>query len=190
MKTPAPIAAIFAMDYAGGIGRNNTIPWKCPEDMKRFREKTAGKVCIMGRNTFESIVEMGIASGRVRDTTDSPLPGRACIVLTRSTAPSDVFSILERGCSLASSVGDALGQACKLIADGKVADTSEIMVIGGAKVYKAFMPYYSRMYGTVIREEFDCDAIMPALLGRFYQLKVEEVNEGFEFFTYELENGK
>lgn len=184
MKTPTPIAAIFAMDSAGGIGRNNTIPWKCPEDMKRFREKTAGKVCIMGRNTFESIVEYGSVDK------EPPLPGRVCIVLTGARDSDIVHNIIDRGCLIASSVGDALEKACKLIADGAVADTSEIMVIGGAKVYKSFMPYYSRLYGTVVRGYFDCDAVMPGVHGRFFQLKVEEVTEGFEFFTYELENGK
>ena len=172
------------MDSSGGIGRNNTIPWKCSEDMKRFREKTAGKVCIMGRNTFDSIVEYGSV-----DDKEAPLPGRVCIVLTGTRDSDIVHNIIDRGCLIASSVGDALEKTCQLIADGKVTDTSEIMVIGGEKVYKAFMPYYSRMYGTVIREEFDCDAVMPSFAQMLERsVQTEYVDKGeYSFFTCEAE---
>lgn len=137
----------------------------------------------MGRNTFESIVEYGSVDK------EAPLPGRVCIVLTGTRDSDIVHNIIDRGCLIASSVGDALEKTCQLIADGKVTDTSEIMVIGGEKVYKAFMPYYSRMYGTVIREEFDCDAVMPSFAQMLERsVQTEYVDKGeYSFFTCEAE---
>ena len=66
---PTLISLIVAMAQNGVIGRGNALPWRLPEDLKRFKESTLGKPILMGRKTFESI-------GR-------PLPGRANLVLTR-----------------------------------------------------------------------------------------------------------
>src|SRR5579872_3279123 len=65
------ISLIVAMAQNGVIGRANALPWRLPEDLKRFKEYTLGKPILMGRKTFESI-------GR-------PLPGRLNLVLTRDT---------------------------------------------------------------------------------------------------------
>ena len=66
---PTLISLIVAMAQNGVIGRGNALPWRLPEDLKRFKESTLGKPILMGRKTFDSI-------GR-------PLPGRANLVLTR-----------------------------------------------------------------------------------------------------------
>ncbi|CAA0098009.1 Dihydrofolate reductase [Mycolicibacterium vanbaalenii] len=63
---------IWAQSSSGVIGRNNTIPWRVPEDLTRFKELTMGHAVIMGRLTWESLP----ASVR-------PLPGRKNVVVTR-----------------------------------------------------------------------------------------------------------
>ncbi|AQA05877.1 dihydrofolate reductase [Mycobacterium sp. MS1601] len=63
---------IWAQSSSGVIGRDNSIPWRVPEDMARFKELTMGHTVIMGRLTWESLPE------RFR-----PLPGRKNVVLTR-----------------------------------------------------------------------------------------------------------
>ena len=63
------ITIIAACDRNRGIGLNNSLPWRIPEDLKRFKELTLNKVVLMGRKTFESI-------GR-------PLPKRTNVVITR-----------------------------------------------------------------------------------------------------------
>ena len=63
------ISLIAAMAENGMIGRDNSLPWRLPDDLKRFKALTIGKLMLMGRKTFESI-------GR-------PLPGRTNLVLTR-----------------------------------------------------------------------------------------------------------
>lgn len=64
---------IWAQSTSGIIGRDNTIPWRLPEDLARFKELTMGHPVVMGRLTWESLP----ASVR-------PLPGRRNIVVTRN----------------------------------------------------------------------------------------------------------
>ena len=67
------IAYVVAMDDNRLIGRDNDLPWRLPDDMRWFREKTMGKPCVMGRKTYDSL------PARFR-----PLPGRLNIVVTRN----------------------------------------------------------------------------------------------------------
>lgn len=65
------ITAILAMTNEGIIGKNNSLPWNIPEDLKRFKELTTDQVVVMGRNTFFSLPE------KFR-----PLPNRRNIVFS------------------------------------------------------------------------------------------------------------
>ena len=125
------ISLIAALGKNRVIGSDNSIPWKLPADMKRFRELTTGKPVIMGRKTFESI-------GR-------PLPNRTNIIITTDK------NYKADGCIVVHSVDEAL----------KSAKGSEIMVIGGAQIYKLFLPKANRMYLTFIDKEFEGDAYFP-----------------------------
>ena len=105
------ISLIVAMAQNGVIGRDNALPWRLPEDLKRFKEFTLGKPILMGRKTFEAI-------GR-------PLPGRANLVLTRDRdwrAP---------GVIPVHSVEEALLQT-------RTCD--ELVAIGGAEIYRLLLP--------------------------------------------------
>ncbi|HIO89084.1 MAG TPA: dihydrofolate reductase, partial [Candidatus Marinimicrobia bacterium] len=64
---------LVAVSPEGIIGKDNSIPWHYPEDLKRFKKLTLGKTVIMGRNTWESIPEK-----------QRPLPDRRNIVITRT----------------------------------------------------------------------------------------------------------
>ena len=125
------ISIIAALGRNRVIGSENSIPWKLPADMKRFRELTTGKPVIMGRKTFESI-------GR-------PLPNRANIIITTDK------NYRADSCIVVHSVDEAL----------KAAKGSEIMVIGGSQIYKQFLPTANRMYLTFIDKEFEGDAYFP-----------------------------
>ncbi|MBI1936099.1 dihydrofolate reductase [Candidatus Woesearchaeota archaeon] len=125
------ISLIAAMDRNRVIGNENKLLWKIPNDMKRFRQLTAGKTVIMGRKTFESI-------GR-------PLPNRTNIIITRDK------NYKADGCIVVYSVGEAL----------KKSDSEEIMVIGGAQIYVQLLPTANKMYLTFIDAEFEGDAYFP-----------------------------
>ena len=127
------LSIIVAADERGGIGRDGGLPWRLPEDLKRFKALTLGHPVIMGRKTYESI-------GR-------PLPGRRNIVVTRNAAYQ------TDGCEVAASLAAALA-ACQ-------GGSDEIFVIGGAQIYAEALPLAQRLYLTEIRRAFEGDARFP-----------------------------
>jgi dihydrofolate reductase len=129
---PARVAIVAALARNRAIGRDNGMPWRLPEDLKRFKRLTMGHSVIMGRKTFESI--------------GSPLAGRSNIVITRSPDWS------RPGCLVARSLGAALA------AVGKSRDA---FVIGGSQIYALAMPLAQRLYMTEIERDFDGDAFFP-----------------------------
>jgi dihydrofolate reductase len=134
------LAVIVAVADNGVIGRNNSLPWHLPEDLRYFKRVTMGKPVVMGRKTFESI-------GR-------PLPGRANIVITRSDAWS------AAGVSVVNSLDEALRLAADIAAlDG----TDEAMVIGGAEIYASAIPLAQRLYLTQVHADVEGDARLPEI---------------------------
>jgi dihydrofolate reductase len=119
---PQPLVSlIVALSDNGVIGRDNALPWRLPEDLRRFKAATLGKPILMGRRTFESI--------------GHALPGRANLVLTREVdwrAP---------GVLTVHSVAAALAAAQA---------APELVVIGGAQVYRLVMPLAQRIYLTQV----------------------------------------
>ncbi|MCC9274151.1 MAG: dihydrofolate reductase, partial [Enterococcus aquimarinus] len=109
------LAALWAEDLQGIIGKDQTLPWHLPNDLKYFKEMTIGKTIVMGRTTFE-----GMGS--------RPLPNRQTIVLTRNP------DYQAEGVTVMHSVDDVLAYA----------KTKEepTMIIGGAVVFQDFLPYY------------------------------------------------
>ena len=126
------IALIVAMARNRTIGVNNTLPWRCPEDLKRFKALTMGHHMIMGRKTFDSI-------GR-------PLPGRTTVVLTRDQ------DLAVDGCVMARSLPEALA-AC--------AGDSEIFIVGGAEIYAQSLELADTLYLTEIQQDVEGDAHFP-----------------------------
>src|SRR6185295_1663745 len=116
------ISIVVAMDEDGVIGRDNTLPWHLPDDLKRFKAITMGKPIIMGRKTFDSI--------------GKPLPGRQNIVVTRRSG------LIIDGCRVVTSVDAALQCAHQSdeVKSDKVKDDEaredEIVIIGGAEIYE------------------------------------------------------
>lgn len=134
------IALIAAMANNRVIGRDNQLPWHIAEDLRFFKRMTLGKPLIMGRNTFESL-------GR-------PLPGRPHIVISRN--PDYQPAGVERAATLEAAIARATELALASSAD-------EIMVIGGAQVYAAALPYARRIYLTLVDAEVAGDTHFPAI---------------------------
>src|SRR3989344_325978 len=130
------LSIIAAVSKNNVIGKNNTLPWHLPADFKYFKEKTVSKTIILGFNTFKSIGE-------------KPLPNRKHIVLSKDDIK------LPEDCFLAKSINGAMEMAKKISPDG------EIMVCGGAQVYKQFLPLANRMYLTYIHHNFEGDTFFP-----------------------------
>lgn len=134
------LAVIVAASTNGVIGRNNSLPWHLPEDLRYFRRVTMGKPIVMGRKTFESI--------------GHPLPGRANIVISRNpgyAAPGTrTVASLDEGLALAADIA---------LADG----VDEIVVIGGAEIYGLAIPRADRLYLTEVHASVTGDAVLPKI---------------------------
>jgi len=135
------ISLILAMASNGVIGARGALPWRIPEDMRRFKTLTMGKPCIMGRKTWDSLPK-------------KPLPGRANIVVTRDK------NFAADGAVIVHSLDDALAAA---------GIAPEIMVIGGAEIYKAVLPRATRIYLTEVEGEFAGDARMEPFDSRIWK---------------------
>ena len=116
--------AIVAVDKKWGIGKKNDLLFKLPEDMKFFREKTDGKVVVMGSNTLNSF-----PGGK-------PLKNRTNIVLFPGGAKRDDCTVV-----------DSLSELKEKI---KKYDPDDVFVIGGAMFYKTMLPYCSEVYVTKV----------------------------------------
>lgn len=134
----ARVALIVATSRNGVIGRDGALPWHLPEELQHFKRLTLGKPIIMGRLTWESI-------GR-------PLPGRTNIVVSR--APD----YEAQGAEVVPSLEAALDRASQ-----RVEVDDEIMIIGGAHIYRAALPLADRIYRTRIDVEVEGDAFFPEL---------------------------
>ena len=114
------------------IGRANRLPWRLPADLRRFKSVTMGKPVIMGRKTYESI--------------GTPLPGRSNIVVTRDP------DYRAPGCQVVHSLEQALEAG---------AGHAEVMVIGGAELYRQALGRAQRIYLTLVRAEVEGDTLFP-----------------------------
>ncbi len=131
---PRSLSIIVAMAQNHTIGVNNTLPWRCPEDLRHFKALTMGHHMIMGRKTFESI--------------GKPLPGRTTIVVTRNT------DLDIAGCLIAHSLEQAVA-AC--------AGDDKIFIVGGAELYAQALPLVDTLFVTEIQQEVTGDAHFPEL---------------------------
>ena len=126
------LTLIVAVARNGIIGRDNTLPWHLPEDLKHFKALTTGHPIVMGRKTWESL-------GR-------PLPGRHNIVVTHDAA------YYAAGATVVNSLEDALRL---------VNGAEELFVIGGAEIYRLALPLADRLQLTELDADFTGDTHFP-----------------------------
>jgi dihydrofolate reductase len=130
------ISLIAAIGKNNELGKNNTLLFHMPADMKFFRDTTRGHTVIMGRKTFESL--------------SGPLPKRRNIVITRDT------EYKKEGIEVMHSFEEALRE---------VKDEEEAFVIGGAEIYKQALPLADRLYITHIdAEDNEADSFFPEII--------------------------
>lgn len=134
------VVLVAAVARNGVIGREGKLPWRLKSDLARFRELTLGAPIVMGRRTWESLPKR-------------PLPGRINIVM--SADPGYRAS----GAALALDVETARLMA---IAEARILG-ADVMVIGGAAVYQAFLQHANCLYLTEVDAEPDGDVRFPAI---------------------------
>lgn len=128
------LAAIWAQDENGLIGKDSKLPWHLPNDLAFFKSTTENNTIVMGRTTFEGMNKR-------------PLPNRHTIVLTSDK------NYQAEGVTVLHSIAEV--RAYDEDFEGIT------FVTGGAKVYEQFLPYCSVLYRTVIHESFTGDTWFP-----------------------------
>jgi dihydrofolate reductase len=154
------ISLIVAAAENNVIGKDNKMPWHIPADFKHFKEITLGKPCIMGRKTYESIL----------DQLGKPLPGRTSLVISRS-------DYRHEGCQTFGSLEDAIEAA-------KSETNDEVMIIGGAQIYKMSIPLADRIYLTKVHQSPEGDAFFSELDDNWKEVGRED-HHGYSFLTLE-----
>lgn len=134
-----PVVLIAAVGRNRAIGLRDGLPWRLPGDLRRFKAETLGKPVVMGRRTFASI-------GR-------PLPGRSLVVLSR-----DPVLALPPGVDRAGSLDEALARAQAIAA---ASGAAEVMVAGGADVYRAALPRADVLRLTEVDLAPEADSLFP-----------------------------
>lgn len=130
------LGLVWAQARGGVIGADGRLPWHLPEDLRQFRELTTGCTVVMGRRTWESLPE------RFR-----PLPGRRNVVLTTDPAWA------AEGAERAGDVAQVLARR----------DAGDLWVIGGGRVYAAFLAHADRVVVTEVDAEVEGDTWAPVL---------------------------
>jgi dihydrofolate reductase len=158
------IALLVAVARNRVIGRDNKLPWHLSEDLKRFKRLTLGKPVIMGRKTYDSIIDQ---LGKI-------LPDRENIVITRNA------NFNAPGCKVATSVRQAIEMA---------GDAEEIFVIGGGQIFEETLPIADRVYMTWVHADVPGDAYFPEVDWSKWTISYRQMGSGgelpFEFVDYE-----
>ncbi len=149
------ISIIVAVARNNVIGAGGKLPWKIPGEQKRFRELSLGKTVFMGRRTFEEI--------------GKPLPGRFTVVISRTK--NFEFS----NCTTMPSLQGALE---------RFRDEEEIIIAGGARLYREALPLANRIYLTCIHRDFPGDVFFPEWDREAFNLTYVQKVEGAIPYTY------
>jgi len=158
------LSIIVAVARNRVIGVNNTLPWRLPEDLKRFRALTTGHHIIMGRKTYESLNRL--------------LPDRTTVIVTRNTDYQVAGAL----------IANSLQQAMKLCGDDE-----EVFLIGGAELYRDGLKLADKLYMTEIDATFEGDAFFPELdETKWQEVSREQHNSAqglsFSYVTFRLRN--
>ncbi len=152
------IALIAAISENNCIGKENTLPWYLPEDLKRFKKLTSGHVVLMGRKTWESIPD------KYR-----PLPNRTNVVITRQE------NWHADGAQVFSNIQDALA-AFK---------NKDLFIIGGGQIYKQTIDLADTLYITHVKNTIEhCDVFFPKIDPSLWKKTEQQDYQDFTFCTY------
>lgn len=164
------LTLVVAKDWRNAIGYQGKTPWDLPSDRRFFKETTSGHTVIMGRKTHEAIFNF----------LKHPLPGRRCLVLSKTLPASD-------GAEVFRTVSGILDAVCKETEAGK-----PVFVIGGEEIYKLFLPMATKLIVTQVHAVISkADAYFPnigadwKLTDKTACMKAANDEYPFEIMTFE-----
>ncbi len=182
MSENIKLCAIVAMAENRVIGRDNGLIWHISEDLKHFKRITMGKPIIMGRKSYDSI--------------GKPLPGRANIVISRSTSSVPTEDISGNNGNAPFSTGvyyvNSVRAGIELGKDiAAREELDEIFITGGGQIYAETLPQVERLYLTIVHKDYEGDTYFPILNWDEWDIVFDEKHEAskktpsFTFMTLE-----
>ncbi|SEQ34768.1 dihydrofolate reductase [Natrinema salaciae] len=167
LETDRELVAIVAVADNGVIGKDGDMPWHIPDDMTHFKETTMDHPVIMGRVTYEGILE----------TLGEPLPGRTTVVLTSRDLETPDGAVAAHGLEEAVETAEAAAR-------DRHDDVDRIFVAGGASVYDQFLPAVDRLVVTEVHDEPDGDTVFPDWNRDAWTEVARDERDGFAFCEY------
>ena len=157
---------IAAIAKNGIIGRGGSMPWHLPADLSHFKQLTVGHPVIIGRRTYESVL----------DALGKPFPNRTTVVLT-----SQSLSVPD-GAVVAHSIDDALERARS---DAERRGVNRVYVAGGGNVYAQFLDDADVLELTELEDAYEGDTAFPTFDTEKWAETARETHEKYDFVTYE-----
>lgn len=165
------LSHIVAAAQNNVIGGHNKLLWNIPEDLKFFKEKTKGRILIMGRKTFESLPGV--------------LPNRLHIVISKTPRQHENSNVIF--------VRDIYG-AIKLASENTDKWGEEVFIAGGGEIYKQTLSLVDRVYLTKIFQDFEGDSFYPDMPKNDFKLVEQKDSQlgdlKYSFLTFENLNKK
>ena len=155
----AEVIIIVAVAKNNVIGRDGTLPWHLPSDLKHFKKTTMGYPLIMGRKTYESI-------GR-------PLPGRDNVVLTRTK------ELELPGCIVVHTMEEAIDH-CR--------NAEKVFIIGGADIFRLAMPLTDTIIYTALERDVEGDVYLDPIDTDVFEIVTQQMcdeEEPYRILRYE-----
>ena len=153
------IFAIWAEDENRLIGVNDGLPWRLPKELKHFKETTMGQALLMGRVTFDGM------NRRI-------LPGRETLILTRDK------SFEADGVTIVHDMDEVF--------DWFEKQDKTLYILGGASIYKAFLPHCDAIIKTTVHGVFEGDTYFPDVDLTSFRKVSETFNEKDDKNAYDF----
>lgn len=180
-----PLSIIVAVDNRGGFCKDKKIPWNYKEDFGEFKKITKGGICVMGRNTYQEILDKKNARKKKKESTETSnnttlvqtnsnlLPGRESYVLSRSTDFAPIGATLAKG----------IHDVCERI---EVNDKREVFVLGGESIFIEALSWTTKIYMTVIDKDYSCDQFFPiGILDQWFMIRSGRKSGELYFVEYQ-----
>lgn len=169
-----PLSIILAVDEHGGFGKDGKIPWYFPEDLKHFKEVTTGHVCVMGRKTYEDMLEMRKerdAKKKTKKKIKEILPNRKSFVVTSNP------EFEAPGATVVKSLREAVQS---------LEPNEHVFVIGGYRMFIEALSWADTVHLTVVKGTYDCDRFFPVeVLNKGYRIIDGTQTDDLYFVTYQ-----
>lgn len=157
-----------------GIGKDGELPWNIKEDLKYFKTITDGSICVMGYNTYQSILK----SKNMNNTSvNNPLPNRTCIVITTDQNKNIVNitdDVLPHNEVIFMNIETFERWRIRVMHIHKDIG-GDIFIIGGERLYKDYMVVAKTIYTTILEKEYECDTFYP--IDKFHNYHIESYSE-------------